>query len=283
MPPLPPPGLLLPTPLMAITIAQPWPRMFLLEEDPKRIENRTWTPPRKLVGQLIALHGGRPPRTSSEFDEARAAVDWCNLTQWGGEQDPEDWAYDEDILQACVGGIFAVARIAGVTTDPALPWRTQDPYGWVLEDFTPLPQPVPCSGSQGLWAVQGDLLARVRRELGLDLDVDVGVTPDSPVPASPPGRVHLEHVTPPPAPLFRPGRAVTSVPHTPEAGRLYGMAAGSDWVTFCVDRVTRKVNGQRQVVSEIWSWCSRQTSGMGTGDRGQFLAWLGHLQQGRAA
>lgn len=145
--------------LDAITLAQPWPRMMLLPEAPKRIENRDWAPPRRLIGKHLALHGGRGPKGKAEQARLRGELDEINLQIWEGEADPEEWE-GERVLDWCVSGIYAVARLAGVAQRSDDPWFF-GPYGWVLEDFVAI-EPVPCKGRQGLWKVEGDLLGAVR-------------------------------------------------------------------------------------------------------------------------
>lgn len=146
-------------PLAAITLAQPWPRMMLLPEAPKRIENRDWPPPRRLIGKHIALHGGRGPKGQADQARLREELDEINLQIWGTEADPEEWE-GERILDWCVSGIYAVARLTQVVQRSDDPWFF-GPFGWVLEDFVAI-DPVPCRGKQGLWKVEGDLLDTVR-------------------------------------------------------------------------------------------------------------------------
>lgn len=261
------PRLILPGTLLALTVSQPWPRMFLLEENPKRLENRMWQPPRELVGQYFALHGGRLPKSEKEFGDIRDALDWVNLTQWDCDEDPEEWADDEGVLNSCLPGIFALARLRGVTTRKGLPWRNNDRFAWVLDDVVPLATPVVCAGQKNLWEVAGDLRDRVERELGLAptiFTVPAAASAPLPVPTATVQRVAT----------FRPGVPVTNVPTKPEARRLHGLAVGDDWVTFLVER---DANGER------WKWCSRLRDGGFTGSRSQFLEWLAALGGVQAA
>ena len=43
----------------AITLQHPWP--FFIVYGGKRIENRGWMPPPGLIGERIAIHGGKEP------------------------------------------------------------------------------------------------------------------------------------------------------------------------------------------------------------------------------
>lgn len=265
----PRPHLILPGTLLALTISQPWPRMFLLDEDPKRVENRMWQPPRELIGQYFALHGGRRPKSEKDFGDIRDALDWVNLTQWAGEEDPEEWSDDEGVLRSCLSGIFAVARLEAVTTRKDLPWRTGDRFGWVLGDVVPLAAPVACAGQKNLWEVAGDLRGRVERELGITTSTSTPAPAPAAAPLAPVRAAPL-----PPVATFRPGRPVRDVPLEPESRRLYGLAVGEDWVTFLAERTQ---HGER------WKWCSRLSDGGHSGSRTEFIAWVGKLRGARAA
>ena len=144
--------------LQALTLKQPWPALMLLDEQPKRIENRDYPPPRKLIGGYLALHGGRLPSGKAAFDEARRDLEWVDEYIFEAEDNAWD---DRDILSICVPGIYAVARVLDVVTASDDLWFT-GPFGWVLGDFTALEPPVPCKGAQGLWYVPQEALALVR-------------------------------------------------------------------------------------------------------------------------
>ncbi len=248
--------------------------MMLLDDQPKRIENREWTPPRKLIGGYIALHGGRLPKSPKDFADCRATMDWVNDRIWGGEEDPTDWLSDEDITALCVPGIYAVARIAEVVTSSDSPWFTGT-FGWVLTDFVPI-TPVPCKGSKNLWPVEDELLAKVRRawkaaRTGTAAPVDE-VTP-SPAESRPLVATGADLRIPG---LFCPGTPLAVLPpdtrqrHGLEQGRLYGLPVAGDWVT-----VRRE--------GDAYAWCSRRSGGMGQGSRAQFEAWLSSLRAEVAA
>lgn len=43
--------------IRGLTLAQPWPWAFPYKD----VENRSWAPPKSMLGEWIALHGGRLP------------------------------------------------------------------------------------------------------------------------------------------------------------------------------------------------------------------------------
>lgn len=133
----------LPLPLMALTLRQPWATAVC--DFGKRMENRTWRPPKAVLGQVIAIHAGRT------FDEDGA--DW--LAARLGKM----------VASKTVpsGAIIALARIQQVVTDSDDPWFV-GPYGWKLSGVLPL-DPVPCKGKLHLWAVPMDVHRKIQSQL----------------------------------------------------------------------------------------------------------------------
>jgi len=137
-------ALTLPTVLFGLTLQQPW--ATAIRDLGKRVENRSWRPPDRLIGEVIALHAGRV------FQED--AADW--LAARTGRM----------VQRSTVplGAIMALARIKKVVTDRANdPWFV-GPYGWVLEDVMPLP-PLPCQGRQRLWRVPQEVRTQIEQIL----------------------------------------------------------------------------------------------------------------------
>lgn len=265
--PVLPPGFVLPNPLWALTVSQPWPRMFLLDEAPKRLENRMWSPPREQLayGGWFALHGGRLPKSESEFEQCREALDWVNLNVWDMSADPDEWAYPKDILESCVTGLFGLAKLKAVTTQRGQPWRTRDRYAWLLGDFIPLPN-IPARGFRDLWEVSGEALIKVQAALGM-----------APAPLTPPAKAPVNvSLAPSPAQapdgLFTPGLPVINLPPKPESGRMYGLRAGNDWVTVICER-------EKKSGAENYSWCSRLSDVTGRGNRASFETFVKRLRQ----
>ena len=178
--------------MKALTLTHPWPWTFieLPEETAKRVENRTWQPPQTLIGQYIALHGGKVP-SGAKLAEARADALYIHNTILEDETgDPDmtgDDLPDSDLLDMCVPGIFAVARLARVVTVSDSPWFF-GPFGWELDRLVRINPPVPHVGKQGLWDVQPDALMLVRERYK---------AAKMPLPATP-------ACTPPPGPAVLP-------------------------------------------------------------------------------
>lgn len=150
--------------IRGLTLRHPWPAMFLLDAEPKRLENRDWPAPPGVIGQRIALHGGVLPKPGEKkyLREIRDALQWVNDKQHPDINDPVDAITDEQLLsEFCVSGIFGVARLVECVTASDDPWFA-GAYGWVLADFVRIDPPVPHKGAQGLWEVKADVLPLLR-------------------------------------------------------------------------------------------------------------------------
>lgn len=123
--------------MKALTIWQPWANA--IAHHGKRIENRTWPPPKSIIGERIAIHAGKK-------------VDKDAVTMLGVEPVP-------------TGAIIATAVVLGWTN--GLPESHSQhrwfcgPCGWVLDQIRPLANPEPCRGAQGLWDVPPEVAARI--------------------------------------------------------------------------------------------------------------------------
>lgn len=151
--------------MKAITLWRPWSDAIV--RGPKRVENRTWPPPRALLGRRIAIHAGL------KYDEC-----------FSGDINWED-APDED---GSPTGVVGTARLIGaldcrdahrpprviVTKESETtlvrtrlrflqddPWWS-GPVGWLLGAVTAIDS-VPCRGAQGLWDLPGDVEREVIR------------------------------------------------------------------------------------------------------------------------
>ena len=143
--------------MKALTLYQPW--ASLIAHGVKSIETRSWSPPRSLIGQRIAIHASRKREVSGKLhpETLRAVLDLFGHG-WG----------DQIPLGAVVAtALLADARQVAVqragrvlAASPSYTgWVEPDPYGdfstgrwlWLLEDVEPCNPPVPAVGHQGLW------------------------------------------------------------------------------------------------------------------------------------
>lgn len=128
--------------LKALTLWRPW--AWLIAAGHKPVENRTWAPPRALLGQRIVLHAGK----TMDRDGAVAV-----RQEFGIEFPPEAWA------EGIVGVATLVRSFDGITTalEPmrSSPWYSGD-IGWVFAEPIQIPA-VECKGAQGLWDVPAEV------------------------------------------------------------------------------------------------------------------------------
>ncbi len=146
--------------LLALTLWQPW--AWAIAHAGKTVENRTWQPPRSVIGSHLAIHAGKT------LD--RDAIEDLELD---GHAVPP-------LLER--GAIVAVARVVGWVRCEALLHRTAEsfagvtraraelavqspwwagPVGWVLDDVVAI-APIAIGGAQGLWPVPGTVADAVR-------------------------------------------------------------------------------------------------------------------------
>lgn len=107
-----------------------------------------------MIGQYIALHGGKNPGAATagimedfSFIQDQSKQDLIEL--YGGA--------------VYIEGVFAVAKLERVITESDDPWFF-GPYGLVLTEYVRLKKPVPCRGMQGFFALEPEVLAAVRAE-----------------------------------------------------------------------------------------------------------------------
>jgi hypothetical protein len=131
--------------IRGLTLWRPW--AWAVAHAGKDVENRTWAPPRALVGGLVAIHSGQ------RWDKDGAAWMQHSLALRLALRVPEDAADPS-------GVIIAVARLAGAVESSSSQWFV-GPFGWQLRDVVPIP-PVPCKGAQGLWPLPPEVLSLVR-------------------------------------------------------------------------------------------------------------------------
>jgi len=158
------------TEIRGLTLTHPWP--WCIVNAGKDVENRTWHPNRQggRVGMFLAIHGGAVPgqntgkREAARLDlaaafemigsAARITPDALLKYQMGLPVPDED--------QFFMPGIIAVAQLAAVTQSSTSKWAAGGQFHWLLADVTPLAEPVPHRGAQGLWTIEPAALAAVR-------------------------------------------------------------------------------------------------------------------------
>lgn len=120
--------------MFAISLWQPWATAVI--EYGKDIENRTWEPPSRMVGQRIAIHAGRRVDQGALANARRAG-----------------YPLPDPLPAGMVLGTVRLVEVHHARTCRARcsDWAESDAHHWRLADPRPAPEPVPCRGFQRLW------------------------------------------------------------------------------------------------------------------------------------
>jgi hypothetical protein len=143
-------------PVYALSLWRPWPWTFLQETvHPKRIENRSRPPWRKLVGTRVAMH-------------AAETYDWDRLSMIR-----EAAPLLPDTCEVHPTGIVGAMLLAGhVTSCEQVPEGQRvwwiGPVAILVPRVVAFREPVPCPGAQGYWNIEArrgkDVYAAVLRQ-----------------------------------------------------------------------------------------------------------------------
>jgi hypothetical protein len=157
---------------LALTLWPEW--AWAIAHRGKDIENRTWEPPRHLIGRWLAIHagkhiGGRPG------DKAllEGLEDLLEMAEEAGAEIP---VFSDLIPQIATSAVVAVVKVRGSIHGEAKGWyggpqayngrnEVVNNYGWQFDNIMALPTPVPCKGAQGLWPLPDEVVQAVRKQL----------------------------------------------------------------------------------------------------------------------
>lgn len=130
--------------MLALTLKHPW--AFAIAHWGKRIENRTWKPPKSLIGKRFAIHGGKVPTSRADLEGVRHQFN--SLVEEFGLQ---KYRVNGDITlrDVMTPGIVCTAILDG------------SGYGWILSNVIVIAEPIPIKGAQGLWNVPEKYLSQL--------------------------------------------------------------------------------------------------------------------------
>lgn len=131
--------------MRALTLWQPWGTAII--HGPKDVENRSWGPPRNLVGRWLVIHAGKRFQEDAPL-QIRAL--WPEL--------PPRAAIP-------LGALLGVAHLTGVIPAPrsSSPWASDEGLCWVFGECVPLLAPIPCRGGRMLWDVPAEFHPAIRQ------------------------------------------------------------------------------------------------------------------------
>lgn len=161
--------------LQAISLWEPW--ASAIAAGLKSVETRHWKPPKRLVGQRIAIHAAKRKfgigSETADIVRSLTLPSYRRLSEHLHGADPEDWygyplgcvvataeltrVYQTNEVQV-LGHDVGVAvthdgsRLSIGTTERHLGDYSPGRYAWLLSDVTALPDPIPAVGHQGFWS-----------------------------------------------------------------------------------------------------------------------------------
>lgn len=152
--------------LLALSFLQPW--LWAILEGHKPVENRSWKPPRSVVGRRIALHASAGYDREGDLFVRRLVGTHRNL------RSPMVACRSAIVGTAVIVGAFRPAGSRAEVVGPLLdvevdrlaasPWAF-GPWIWKVADVRKLRAPVPCKGALGFWKVPADAAALVYEDL----------------------------------------------------------------------------------------------------------------------
>lgn len=131
--------------MRALTLGQPFADCIV--HGPKRIENRPWKCPDKLLG-WIAVHAGKG---DYPYDEAELKRLWPEMPPL------------KEMSRGKIIGVMNVVRCLkpeGIRS----PWAS-GPWCWVIKEVRPLHKPIECRGYQKLWNVPEEHQKEIDRQM----------------------------------------------------------------------------------------------------------------------
>lgn len=157
--------------MKALTLWQPW--ASAIAHGFKKVENRPWRPPAKMIGQRFAIHAGKT------YDKDGEAFLAKHLTMEQFEIVKREGLNYRSVILATVHLVRAVEVVPEphhhICESMLFPWPEEPaepdpvladpmcfgPWGWVLDDVRVVADLVNAKGALGLWEIPTDIAERV--------------------------------------------------------------------------------------------------------------------------
>lgn len=152
--------------MRALTVQEPWASAIIY--GPKDVENRPWATAHRGTLWIHAAKrvdwsasrdawlaaGLPPPPSSGRFDRSA----WTGSLPLGKVIGSVEMTDCHPLYKDC--NLFT-----GIPQVTCSPWAIWGQCHWMLDGKRPLPEPVPCRGSLGLWRLPEDIAAKVQAQL----------------------------------------------------------------------------------------------------------------------
>ena len=134
---------------LALSIHAPW--AWAILHAGKDIENRSWFPPKKLIGQRFWVHASKWGTFDDLYDE------FFQINDCAGRKVAPPIEDVKKLKGHIIGSVRLVGAIARAgDVEFVSPWFF-GPVGLVLSDPRPLATPVPCKGRLGFFAAPAEV------------------------------------------------------------------------------------------------------------------------------
>ena len=159
--------------MRVLTLHQPWAQLMVWGL--KNVETRSWSAPRNLIGQRMAIHAGKRERRPTDWNiEVQLAV----LQRAGGSHSmPMGTVVATAKLIECIkvigepddNGLIICRGFGELSNEPEYDAVIKtDPYGdfsvgrwlWAFQDVRRV-EPLPIDGRQGVWTLPTTLAAEL--------------------------------------------------------------------------------------------------------------------------
>lgn len=145
---------------VALTLTQPW--AGLVASGIKRIENRPWKLPKRMLGRRFAIHASR------EVDQEI----YQRLEAMGFAPSPL-WTVTSAIIGVarvihCVSSLVELQHEIHGHIGPEQEQFWIGPHAFILESIQSIATPVECKGALGFWGLSESLATRVTAQLAED-------------------------------------------------------------------------------------------------------------------
>lgn len=131
--------------MKAITIKQPW--ASLIVHGIKNIENRTWSCPKKYLGQRVLIHSsGKPLNYDNFYDSILTNEQLLALPE---NKEQKDFSF-------CTGSIIGSIEIVDCVQNHSSIWAEKKVYNWVLANPIIYEEPIEnVKGKLSFWDYPG--------------------------------------------------------------------------------------------------------------------------------
>lgn len=151
------------SPTHALTLTPEW--AWAVAHLDKRVENRTWKPPARYIGQRIAIHAGKSRPDWDAVDLMAGCAGWRVQRYAHVYERPGVRIVfpGPALVRGAIVATAVVRSVREVSQRDIVGWEA-GPFCWDLADVRVLSRPVACPGALSLWALPDFVRADVERQ-----------------------------------------------------------------------------------------------------------------------